>query len=30
MQQTLTGCEFCEAPQGSELGDAHTWGKQSE
>lgn len=27
MQQTLTGCVFCEAPPGSEAGEAHTWGK---
>lgn len=27
MQQTLTGCAFCETPPGTELGDAHTWGK---
>ena len=26
MQQTLSGCAFCDAPPGSETGDAHTWG----
>jgi len=26
MQQTLSGCAFCDARPGSELGDARTWG----
>ena len=26
MQQTLSGCAFCDAPD-SDLGEAHTWGK---
>jgi hypothetical protein len=26
-QQTLTGCAFCDAPPGTETGDAHTWGR---
>ena len=27
MQQTLTGCAFCDAPPGTESGEAHTWGE---
>ena len=27
MQQTLTGCAFCDAPPGTEAGEAHTWGQ---
>ena len=27
MQQTLSGCAFCDALPGSERGDAFTWGK---
>ena len=27
MQQTLTGCAFCETRPGAEIGEAHTWGK---
>ena len=27
MQQTLSGCAFCESPPGTEMGEAHTWGK---
>jgi hypothetical protein len=27
MQQTLTGCAFCDAPPGAEAGEAHTWGQ---
>lgn len=27
MQQTLSGCAFCEAVPGSATGVAHTWGK---
>jgi len=28
MQQTLTGCAFCDAPPGTERGgEAHTWGE---
>ena len=27
MQQTLSGCAFCEALPGSEIGEAHTWGR---
>ena len=27
MQQTLTGCAFCDAPPGAEVGEAHTWGE---
>ena len=27
MQQTLTGCAFCDAPPGTETGEAHTWGE---
>ena len=27
MQQTLTGCAFCDAPPGTEVGEAHTWGE---
>ena len=27
IQQTLSGCAFCDAPPSSETGDAHTWGK---
>lgn len=27
MQQTLSGCAFCDALPGSELGEARTWGK---
>ncbi len=27
MQQTLSGCAFCNALPGSEHGDAFTWGK---
>ncbi|ELZ16658.1 hypothetical protein C478_02792 [Natrinema thermotolerans DSM 11552] len=27
MQQTLAGCAFCDAPPGTEAGEAHTWGK---
>ena len=27
MQQTLSGCAFCDAHLGSEMGEAHTWGK---
>ena len=27
MQQTLTGCAFCDAPPGAETGEAHTWGQ---
>lgn len=27
MQQTLSGCAFCEAPPGSNTGTARTWGK---
>lgn len=26
MQQTLSGCAFCDALPGSERGNAHTWG----
>ena len=26
MQQTLSECAFCDAPSGTETGDAHTWG----
>ena len=26
MQQTLSGCVFCDAPPGSDTGAAHTWG----
>ena len=27
MQQTLSGCAFCDSPPGAETGEAHTWGK---
>ncbi len=27
MQQTLTGCAFCDAPPGVEAGGAYTWGQ---
>jgi len=27
MQQTLSGCAFCDARPGAETGQAHTWGK---
>jgi len=27
MQRTLSGCAFCDARPGSEIGEAHTWGK---
>jgi len=27
MQQTLTGCAFCDAPPSTEAGEAHTWGE---
>ena len=27
MQQTLTGCAFCDTPPGAEAGEAHTWGQ---
>jgi len=27
MQQTLSGCAFCDACPGSEVGEARTWGK---
>ena len=27
MQQTLSGCAFCDSPPGSEMGEAHTLGK---
>lgn len=27
MQQTLSGCAFCDTLPGSKLGDARTWGK---
>ena len=27
MQQTLSGCVFCDSPPGAEMGEAHTWGK---
>jgi len=27
MQQTLTGCAFCDARPGAETGEAHTWGQ---
>lgn len=27
MQRTLFGCAFCEAPSGTDVGAAHTWGK---
>ena len=27
MQQTLSGCVFCDALPGAEGGEAHTWGK---
>jgi len=27
MQQTLAGCAFCDAPPGTEMGEARTWGK---
>ncbi|WP_459190904.1 DUF7558 family protein [Halosimplex sp. J119] len=27
MQQTLSGCAFCEARPGAEMGVAYTWGK---
>jgi len=27
MQQTLSGCVFCDAVPGTEVGKAHTWGK---
>ena len=27
MQQTLSGCAFCDAVPGTEVGKAHTWGK---
>lgn len=27
MQQTLSGCTFCDALPGSEVGEARTWGK---
>ena len=27
MQQTLSGCAFCDAPPKSEIGEAHTWGQ---
>jgi hypothetical protein len=27
MQQTLSGCAFCDSPPGAEMGKAHTWGK---
>jgi hypothetical protein len=27
MQQTLSGCAFCDSPPGAEMGEAHTWGK---
>ena len=26
MQQTLSGCAFCDARSGAERGEAHTWG----
>lgn len=28
MQQTLSGCTFCDAPSDAETGEAHTWGKE--
>ena len=28
MQQTLSGCAFCERPPGADAGKAHTWGKR--
>jgi hypothetical protein len=27
MQQTLVGCAYCDAPPGTETGEAHTWGQ---
>jgi len=30
MQQTLTGCAFCDAPPGTESGEAHTWGEDEQ
>jgi len=27
MQQTLAGCAFCDAPPGTESGEAYIWGK---
>jgi len=27
MQQTLTGCAFCDTPPSAEAGEAHTWGQ---
>ena len=27
MQQTLSGCAFCDSLPGAEMGEAHTWGK---
>lgn len=29
MQQTLSGCTFCDALPGAETGEAHTWGKEA-
>jgi hypothetical protein len=30
MQQTLSGCAFCDAPPSAERGEAHTWGKDEQ
>jgi len=30
MQQTLAGCAFCDAPLGTEAGEAYTWEKTNE
>jgi hypothetical protein len=30
MQQTLTGCAFCDASPGTGAGEAHTWGKHEQ
>lgn len=27
MQQTLSSCAFCDAVPGTDVGEAHTWGK---
>jgi hypothetical protein len=27
MQQTLSGCAFCDSPPGAEMGETYTWGK---
>jgi len=27
MQQTLSGCAFCDSLPDAEMGEAHTWGK---